>query len=101
MSDVFVLTSSPETYGLVYLEAMASGCIVIGTQGWGIDGILVNGENGYLVEAKSVAEIVDALFIIFTNPQSIILNNSTKTVKNFTQEKAAANYAKCIKSCLN
>jgi len=34
------MVSAPETFGLVYLEAMAKGCIVIGTKNWGIDGIV-------------------------------------------------------------
>ena len=40
------MISSPETFGLAYLEAMARGNIVIGTKGWGIDGIVIDGENG-------------------------------------------------------
>ena len=47
-SDIFVLVSSPETFGLVYVEAMAKGCITIGSKGEGIDGVIVNNENGYL-----------------------------------------------------
>ena len=53
-SDVFVMPSAPETFGLVYLEAMASGCIVVGAKGWGIDGLIKNGFDGYLVEPRDI-----------------------------------------------
>src|SRR5699024_2075087 len=47
-ADVFVMVSSNETFGLVYLEAMAKGCITIGSKGEGIDGVIKDSENGYL-----------------------------------------------------
>lgn len=95
-SDVFVMPSAPETFGLVYLEAMASGCIVIGSNGWGIDGIVKNNENGYLVEPRSVSDLLRTIESIFEQPQAHILSNSMQTIKEFTTDKAIKNYAKCI-----
>lgn len=60
-SDVFVMVSKPEAFGLVYLEAMAKGCLVIGTRGQGIDGVIREGENGFLCEARDVAGLRDTL----------------------------------------
>lgn len=53
-ADIFVMVSSPETFGLVYLEAMAQGCITIGSKNEGIDGVIVDGENGFLVNPGCV-----------------------------------------------
>lgn len=47
-SHCFVMVSKGEILGLVYLEAMASSCVAIGSIGEGIDGIIVDGENGCL-----------------------------------------------------
>ena len=47
-SDVFVMISKGEIFGLVYLEAMALGCITIAARHEGIDGIIVDGANGFL-----------------------------------------------------
>ena len=47
-ADVFAMVSSPETYGLVYLEAMAQGCLAVASQGEGFDGLIRDGENGFL-----------------------------------------------------
>lgn len=60
-ADVFIMLSSPETYGLVYLEAMARGCLTIASRGEGFDGIIRDGENGFLEEPGSVEAAVRCL----------------------------------------
>lgn len=60
-ADVFVMVSSPETFGLVYLEAMAQGCITIGSRGEGIDGVMVDGKNGFLVSPGNINELSDCI----------------------------------------
>ena len=60
--DVFVSASRSETQGLTYLEAMASGCITIGTQDEGIADLIKTGQNGFLVppeDPDAIAEVVD------------------------------------------
>ena len=56
-ADVFVMISKDELFGLVYLEAMALGCITIGSRNEGIDGIIIDGENGFLCEAGNEEEL--------------------------------------------
>ena len=54
----FILTSSPEGFGIVYPEAMYCGCVTIGTKNEGIDGFIKEGVNGFLVEldANKIAD---------------------------------------------
>ena len=42
------MISQGEAFGLVYLEAMARGCITIASRGEGFDGIIKDGINGFL-----------------------------------------------------
>lgn len=56
-SDVFVLPSWYEALGCVYLEAMACDLPVIGCYNCGIDEIIVNGRNGFLVMPKDVNQL--------------------------------------------
>jgi glycosyltransferase involved in cell wall biosynthesis len=94
-TDVFVMVSKPEAFGLVYLEAMGKGCITIGTTGQGIDGVIRNGENGFLCEARNV----DSLISIFTGIAEMTYEEKLKmskkaitTARELTDEKVAYSY---------
>ncbi len=85
-SDIFALPSVNETFGMVYLEAMASGCITVCTERDGVCGIIKDGENGYFWKAGIIDNIIN-----FKN-QNEILKNTYSTILNYTSEKACINY---------
>lgn len=93
-SDIFILPSVKETFGMVYLEAMASGCITVGTKDDGVDGIIIDGENGFLC-APTVEGIREVLLRIKNNENiEKIRENGILTIKNLTKEICAQNYLK-------
>ena len=66
-SDLFVLPSWGEGYGIVYIEAMAAGCIAVGAKDEGIEDTIADGENGFLVPAGDVDAIERVMRDVFTN----------------------------------
>lgn len=67
-SDIFVMPSFYEALGCVYLEAMSSGMITVGVHGQGIDEIIADGKDGFLVEPQSDVSIIDTLNRIVNLP---------------------------------
>lgn len=97
--DVFVMPSYNETFGLVFLEAMANGCVVIGAKGWGIDGIVKNEENGFLCDPHNQEKIYVCLKkVLSMQNQKIneIRKNSLNTVLKFSDKKMANDYLKAV-----
>lgn len=95
-SDIFVLPSVNETFGMVYLEAMASGCITVCTKNDGIDGIIKDEENGFLCEPTP--ESIKETLLKIKNHENIeqILENSFLTIKEYIQESCAQKYLDMI-----
>lgn len=102
-SSVFLMISSPETFGIAYLEAMARGNIVIGTKNWGIDGIVIDGENGYLCEEISADILMKKLSgLIRKTPAELymMLNKIYFTINNITVEEMSKIYLVEIERCM-
>lgn len=60
-SDVMVMPSVHETFGLVYAEAMTQGLPVIYTRGQGFDEQFPDGEVGFSVRPNRPADIADGV----------------------------------------
>jgi glycosyltransferase involved in cell wall biosynthesis len=99
-SHIFIMVSAPETFGLAYLEAMATGNIVVGAKGFGIDGVVENGKNGFLCTPGDEKELAKTLENIIKGASKKeledIVTRSRETVLDYREEKAAQNYLKNI-----
>ncbi|KIL48040.1 N-acetyl-alpha-D-glucosaminyl L-malate synthase BshA [Jeotgalibacillus campisalis] len=68
ISDLMLLLSEKESFGLVALEAMACGVPCIGTNVGGIPEVIQNGENGFICEVGDIEEIVAKADELLSNP---------------------------------
>lgn len=96
-SNIFVLPSKSEGFGISYVEAMYSGCIPIGTKNEGVDGFIKDGYNGFLVN-PNVDEIFEKLEeILYNNKDSENLrSNAIKSSLKMSWDNNAKSYLKLL-----
>lgn len=90
--EIFTMPSWQETFGLVYVEAMAHGKPIIGCKGQGVDGIVEHSKTGLLVKPKDVDSLVKAMDYLLSNPdeaQAIGKRARKLVLENYTWEKNA------------
>ena len=103
-SEVFVMISKDEVFGLVYLEAMALGLIPIGSKNEGIDGIIEDGENGFLCNAGDLNGLIEVLhkMCVMSNEELVCMSNKAKeTANQYTDSEVASKYINNLKILAN
>ena len=95
----FIMPSHPEGFGIVYLEAMASGCITIGTEGEGVADVIRSGENGFLVPPDDPDAIVKVIDWCIAHPEetSAIAQKGKQDALSLTWSYNAAQYIQLFK----
>jgi N-acetyl-alpha-D-glucosaminyl L-malate synthase BshA len=68
VSDLLLLPSEQESFGLVALEAMSCGVPVVGSRVGGVPEVVLHGETGYLLPVGEVREMADAAVKLLVSP---------------------------------
>lgn len=96
----FAMPSVGEGFGIVYLEAMASGCVTVGTEGEGVADLIVSGENGFLVPPDDPEAIVCVVEWCLDHPEesAAIAEQGRRDALGLTWEKNAKQYIALFQS---
>lgn len=103
LSDLMLLLSEKESFGLVALEAMACGVPCIGTNVGGIPEVIVDGQTGYICELRNIAEITEKALHILMNRSvhdHFALNSVHRAETNFGAEQIVSVYENIYYSLL-
>jgi N-acetyl-alpha-D-glucosaminyl L-malate synthase BshA len=94
LSDVFLLPSETESFGLAALEAMAVGVPVISSNTGGIPEVNIHGETGYLSNVGDVDDMaLNTLKILNDDAQlKLFKENALKRSRHFDIEKILPMY---------
>lgn len=94
-SQIFTLISDGETFGMVYIEAMLQGCLVIASKGGGFDGIIRDGVNGFLCNPGD-SEMLETIYRRIQGMSDIQRNrigqNAIDTALHYSEREVAERY---------
>ena len=102
-SDVCLLTSRRESFGLILLEAMALGCPVVATRCGGPEAIVNDGNDGLLVPVGDAVGLADAVQSLLSNPglsQRLVSRARAKVRAKFTLAKLGQNVLGVYRVCM-
>lgn len=94
-AQVFTLVSDAETFGMVYIEAMLQGCLTIASRGGGFDGLIKDGQNGFICNPgddqmlKSIYRRIEGMT---EQQRNTIGQNAIDTAVNFSEKLVAKRY---------
>lgn len=98
-THIFIMISTNEVFGLVYLEAMAASCLTIASKDGGVDGVIRNNLNGYLCKQGDSYELNKLLKKIMSSEVEEIkkiANNAYVTANKYSDYNVAKSYLEKI-----
>ena len=101
-SDLFLLPSESESFGLVALEAMSFGVPVITTSSGGVTELVMNNKNGFTCNVGDVNEMSNKSIKLLDDKKlyKSFSSNSFSTALKFDKTKIIPEYEKCYNKLL-
>ncbi len=101
-SDLFLLPSEKESFGLAALEAMAHGIPVVASNTGGLPEVVTEAYSGYLCEVGDVESMAEKAISILSNEQKLtqMKLNAEKQAWKFDIEQIVPMYEKLYASVL-
>ncbi len=104
-ADIFVSMSRAESWGQMYLEAMASGLPIVSSRNVGSESIIKDGEFGYLVDQEDYKELAKKIIYLIDHPD--VMERFGKKARKEVEEKydwdrvVIPKYVKLYKQLIN
>ena len=101
-SDIFILPSETESFGLAALEAMAAKTAVISTNTGGLPEVNINGETGFLSNLGDVSDMAKNAIAILKDNDTLesFKSNAKEHTKRFALENILPVYENIYSSVL-
>ncbi|NUM32146.1 MAG: N-acetyl-alpha-D-glucosaminyl L-malate synthase BshA [Bacteroidetes bacterium] len=103
ISDVFLMPSETESFGLAALEAMACGVPVVSTDTGGLPELNKNGFSGYTANLGNVNAMSNFVLKIIESPETLdnFRKNARLQAESFATEKVIPQYENLYNTILN
>lgn len=104
LSDIKLLLSEKESFGLVALEAMACGVPSIGTNVGGIPEVIEDGYNGFICEVGNVSQVAEKSLLLLKDEtlHKELSGNALQTARiKFHSSKIVEEYERIYKELLS
>jgi N-acetyl-alpha-D-glucosaminyl L-malate synthase BshA len=100
-SDIFLLPSKTESFGLAALEAMAAKTAVISTNTGGLPEVNIHGVTGYLSDLGNVEEMANNAVSLLKDQGKLnqFKLNALEQTKSFSLEAILPQYEKVYRNC--
>jgi glycosyltransferase involved in cell wall biosynthesis len=97
-ASLFCLPSEQEGFGIVFLEAMASGLPVVSTTAAAIPEVVPDGEAGLLVPPRDPAALAEALLRLLQDPelQARLRDAGRRHARQFSWERVADRFLEAV-----
>lgn len=94
LSDVFMMPSASETFGLAALEAMSCGVPVISSDVGGLPELNRDGETGFVCKLGDVQGMADRAVAMFSDPElhKRLQDGARRRAEDFEQDRVVAQY---------